>query len=98
MDFNVGTSASAIALFACVSTFVTEFRPDILKINIPCLVIQGNADAVLPFELTWQLLAKILNSRLFEIEDGPHGIPWTHAEILNKEILDFMSEQKYVKV
>lgn len=97
MDFNVGTSASAIATLACVSTFVTDFRPDLLKINIPCLVIQGNADAVLPFESTGQLLAKTLNSKLVTIEDGPHGIPWTHADILNKEILELMSEQKESK-
>ncbi len=93
LDFNLGTGASAIATLACVSTFVTDFRPDLLKIDIPCLVIQGDADAVLPFESTGRLLAKALNARLVIIPDGPHGIPWTHAEIVNKEILTFISDK-----
>jgi non-heme chloroperoxidase len=89
----LGTSASAIATLACVSTFVTDFRPDLTKIDISCLVIQGDADAVLPFESTGRLLAKALNAKLVIIPDGPHGISWTHSEIINKEILNFMSDK-----
>lgn len=92
-DFNLGTSASAIATLASVSAWLTDFRPDLPKIDIPCLVIQGDADAILPFESTGPLLAKALKSRLVKIEDGSHGIPWTHSEVINKEILEFMSER-----
>ena len=96
-DFNIGTSASPIATLACVSAWLTDFRLDLPKIDIPCLVIQGDADAILPFESTGLLLAKALNARLVQIEDGSHGIPWTHAEVVNKEILDFMNEQTSIK-
>lgn len=92
-DFNLGTSASAIATLACVSAWLTDFRPDLPKIDIPCLVIQGVDDAILPIESTGLLLAKILKVRLVKIEDGSHGIPWTHADIINKEILDFVNER-----
>ena len=92
-DFNLGTSASAIATLACVSTWLTDFRRDIKKIDIPCLVIQGDADRILPIEATGALLAKALKARLVNIPGGPHGIPWTHATVINNEILDFMSEQ-----
>lgn len=98
LDFNLGTSASAIATLACVSTWLTDFRRDIPKIDIPCLVIHGDADRILPIESTGPLLAKALKARLVTILDGPHGIPWTHAEIVNKEILEFMSEQTVKKV
>jgi non-heme chloroperoxidase len=92
-DFNLATSASAIATHDCVSAWLTDFRPDLPKIDIPCLVIQGEADAILPFKSTGELLAKVLKARLVKIEDGSHGIPWTHAEIINNEILEFMNEQ-----
>ncbi|MDD4975800.1 MAG: alpha/beta hydrolase [Bacteriovorax sp.] len=98
LDFNLGTSASAIATLACVSTWLTDFRRDIPKIDIPCLVIHGDADRILPIESTGPLLAKALKARLVTIPDGPHGIPWTHAEIVNKEILEFMREQAVKKV
>lgn len=92
-DFNLGISASAIGTLACVSAWLTDFRSDLPKIDIPCLVIQGDADAILPFESTGLLLAKALKARLVKIEDGSHGIPWTHPEIINNEILDFMHEK-----
>jgi non-heme chloroperoxidase len=92
-DFNLGTSASAIATLACVSSWLTDFRPDLPKINIPCLVIHGDADRILPFESTAQILAKAIKARLIKISGGSHGIPWTHAEVVNKEILEFMGEQ-----
>jgi pimeloyl-ACP methyl ester carboxylesterase len=38
-------------------------------------------------------LSQVLKARLVKIEDGSHGIPWTHAEIINNEILEFMNEQ-----
>jgi non-heme chloroperoxidase len=98
VDFNLGTSASAIATLASVTAWLTDFRPDLLKIDIPCLVIQGDADAILPFEATGALLAKALKSRMVKIEDGSHGIPWTHAEVINKEILEFINEQTSSKI
>jgi len=92
-DFNLGTSASAIATLACVSTWLTDFRRDLPKIDIPCLVIHGDADRILPIESTAALLAKAINARLVKIANGPHGIPWTHAELVNKELLEFISER-----
>lgn len=92
-DFHLGTSASAIATLACVSAWLTDFRQDLPKIDIPCLVIHGVDDAILPIEATGELLAKALKARLVKVEDGSHGIPWTHADIINKEIIDFMNER-----
>jgi non-heme chloroperoxidase len=92
-DFNLGTSASAIATLACVSSWLTDFRLDLPKIDIPCLVIHGDADRILPFESTAPLLAKAIKARLVKIAGGSHGIPWTHAELVNEEILEFMNEQ-----
>jgi non-heme chloroperoxidase len=90
-DFNLGTSASAIGTYDCVSSWLTDFRLDLPKIDIPCLVIHGDADRILPFETTAEKLAKAIKARLVKIPNGPHAIPWTHADIVNKELLDFIN-------
>jgi non-heme chloroperoxidase len=97
-DFNLGTSASAIATYGCVDSWQTDFRPDLSKITIPCLIIHGEADAILPIDSTAVPLSEALAARLVKIADGSHGIPWTHAEIVNKEILDFLNDYLFNRV
>ncbi len=89
-DFILGSSASPIATYASVSSWLTDFRRDLPKIDVPCLVIQGDADQVLPIKATGALLAKALNVQLVKIEGGAHGIPWTHADQISDEILGFI--------
>lgn len=93
-DFIVANSASPIATLACVSSWLTDFRRDLPKIDVPCLIIQGDADRILPFEVTGAVLAKTISARLVKITGGPHGIPWTHATQINKEVLNFMEKPK----
>lgn len=89
-DFNLASSCSPIAFSKCVDTWLTDFRDDLPKITIPCHVIQGDADEILPFDITGKLLAEKLNCTLKVIPGGSHGIPWTHADIVSDEILSFM--------
>lgn len=89
-DFNLASSASPIAFAKSVDTWTTDFRKDLAKIDIPCLVIQGNEDKILPYEFTGKVLAAELEARLKVISGGSHGIPWTHAEEICDEIIDFM--------
>ena len=58
---------------------------------MPILVIQGDADQVLPIDKTGQRLpALIKDVQLIVIESGPHAIPWTHAAQVNTALLDFI--------
>ncbi len=91
-DFNLASSSSPIAFLKCVDTWLTDFRDDLPKITIPCHVIQGDADEILPFDITGKLLAEKLNCSLKVIPGGSHGIPWTHADIITEEILSFMGQ------
>jgi len=85
-------SASAIAAVACISTWETDFRADLAKIDVPILVIQGDDDRVLPYQNTGQRLPGMINDlQLVVIEQGPHGIPWTHSDQVNAALLKFMS-------
>jgi non-heme chloroperoxidase len=89
--WNVAAMASPIGTYACVPTWLTDFRDDLPKLDVPILAIHGDADRILPYEVTGKLLPdKIKDCRLVTIEGGPHGIPWTHADMINKELLDFI--------
>lgn len=94
MSWNIAVQASAIATLKCVDTWLTDFRDDLPKIDVPTLIIHGDADRILPLESTAERLPKLIkNSRLVVIEDGPHAICWTHADKVNPEILKFLREE-----
>jgi non-heme chloroperoxidase len=90
-SWNLAVTASATAAVACISTWTTDFRDDLPKIDVPILVIQGDADRVLPLDKTGQRLpALIKDVRLTVVEGGPHAIPWTHADQVNTALLGFI--------
>ena len=90
-SWNIAVGASAAAAVACIPTWATDFRADLDKIDVPMLVIQGDADRVLPLDKTGRRLAGLINDlRLVVIEGGPHAIPWTHADQVNTALLDFL--------
>jgi non-heme chloroperoxidase len=90
-SWNIAVAASAIAAVGCIPTWATDFRPDLDKIDVPVLVIQGDADQVLPLDKTGKRLPGLVNNlELVVIEGGPHAIPWTHADQVNTALLDFL--------
>ena len=90
-SWNLAVTASATAAVACIGTWTTDFRDDLPEIDVPMLVIQGDADQVLPLDKTGQRLpALIKDVQLTVIEGGPHAIPWTHADQVNTALLDFL--------
>jgi non-heme chloroperoxidase len=91
-SFNVAVSASATAAVACIPTWETDFRADLRKIDVPMLVIQGDADRVLPYDKTGKRLPGMVKGlQLVTIDDGPHAIAWTHSDQVNSALLKFMS-------
>jgi non-heme chloroperoxidase len=90
-SWNLAVTASATAAVACIGTWTTDFRDDLPKIDVPVLVIQGDADQVLPLDKTGQRLPTLIKDvQLAVIEGGPHAIPWTHADQVNAALLDFL--------
>jgi non-heme chloroperoxidase len=89
--WNIAVSASAAGTVACIPTWETDFRADLPRIDVPMLVIQGDADQVLPYPKTGaRLQGMIKNMQLDVIEGGPHAICWTHADQVNAALLKFM--------
>jgi non-heme chloroperoxidase len=90
-SWNVAVSASATAAVACIGTWTTDFRDDLPKIDVPVLVIHGDADQVLPLDKTASRLPGLIKDvRLIVIEGGPHAITWTHADQVNTALLEFL--------
>ena len=90
-SWNLAVTASATAAVACIATWTTDFRADLPDIDVPVLVIQGDADRVLPLGKTGQKLPALLkDAHLVVVEGGPHAIPWTHAAQVNTALLDFL--------
>jgi non-heme chloroperoxidase len=89
--WNLAVTASATAAVACIGTWTTDFRDDLPKIDVPILVIHGDADQVLPLDKTASRLPGLIKDvRLVVVEGGPHAIPWTHAGQVNTALLDFI--------
>ena len=90
-SWNIAATASATAAVACIPTWTTDFRADLPKIDVPILVVQGDADQVLPLDKTGKRLPGLINDLQLEVvEGGPHAIPWTHADQVNTALLAFL--------
>ena len=89
-SLDAALAASAIAAVACIPTWETDFRDDLAKIDVPLLVIQGDADRILPFPNTGKRLPDLVDCELVVIEGGPHAIAWTHADQVNDPLLQFI--------
>jgi non-heme chloroperoxidase len=91
-SFNVAVGCSPFASYACVDTWLTDFRADLAKIDVPVLVMHGTADRILPFESTAaRLPALIADCTLVPVEGGPHNIGWTFSNEVNSALLTFLS-------
>src|SRR5271163_1700631 len=93
-SWNIAAGSSATASVACVPTWHEDFREDLARIDVPTLVIQGDADRILPITATGARTAKLIKgARQVVVKDGPHCVTWTHAEEVNAELLRFFGEK-----
>ena len=91
MSWNIAVGASPKGTFDCVASWLTDFRADLAKIQVPTLVIHGDADRILPFAATAKRTHEFVKgSHLVTIEGGPHGVTWTHADKVNAALLEFL--------
>jgi pimeloyl-ACP methyl ester carboxylesterase len=82
------------AALACMNSFgTTDFRNDLMKINVPTLVIHGNADAIVPIEGSGQLTHRaVRHSKLVTLDGAPHGLNVSHAKAFNDALLSFLRD------
>lgn len=89
---NAAMHASPIATLECAKSFSsTDFREDVTKINVPTLIIHGDADKTVPIEPTGNRSANLIPGAKYIIYEGaPHGLWFTEKERLNKDLVDFI--------
>jgi len=89
---EIAEFASPKGTLDCIEAFsYTDFREDLAKIEVPTLIIHGDSDAIVPFEVSGKRSHEaIANSSLALLEGGPHGVNATHPEQFNRALLDFL--------
>ncbi|QYN32457.1 alpha/beta hydrolase [Pseudonocardia sp. DSM 110487] len=91
-SWNVAAGAGALASWAVVPSWGTDFRADIQKIDVPALIVHGTHDRILPIDATGREFAKRLpNARYVEIDGAPHGMLWTHGDEVSDLLVEFLA-------
>lgn len=78
--------------YDCIKAFSeTDFREDLKKIEVPTLVMHGDDDQIVPFPDAGLLTAKLVKNVTLKVYPGfPHGMPIIHADVINKDLLEFI--------
>ena len=92
--WRLGMQSSIVGSYDCVKAFSeTDQTEDLKKIEVPTLIIQGDADQIVPIDDAGKLQAKIVKKATLKVVPGaPHGLCTTHADLINKELLAFLQQ------
>ena len=90
---DIAAFASPKGTLDCITAFGrTDFRGDLDKVTVPTLVIHGDSDGIVPFEISGKRSAELIKgAQLVLIKDGPHGINASHAAEFNKALIEFLA-------
>jgi pimeloyl-ACP methyl ester carboxylesterase len=92
-SFQVAAAGSPHATLACVPTWLTDFRKDIVKVDVPALILQGTHDRILPIDSSGRVLRGLLpKAQYMEIDSGPHCVIWTHHSEVNNALQSFLTK------
>ena len=90
-SFGIAAASSYEAFLACVDAWLEDFREDLKQVKIPTLVIHGSADQIVPIDASGKRTAALIpGAQLHVVENGPHGLNWTHATEVNTALLTFL--------
>ncbi|MGD0798193.1 MAG: alpha/beta hydrolase [Acidobacteriaceae bacterium] len=87
-----GMMSSQVAAYDCIKAFSeTDFTEDLKKIDVPLLVLHGEDDQIVPIDDAGRLTAKIVKGAVLKTYPGfPHGMCQIHADVINKDLLEFI--------
>jgi non-heme chloroperoxidase len=90
---QIAAFASPKGTLDCIAAFGrTDFRDDVAKVTVPTLVIHGDSDGTVPFEVSGKRSAELIDgAELVVIEGGPHGLNTTHPGEFNRALLEFLA-------
>jgi non-heme chloroperoxidase len=81
------------AAYDCVKAFSeTDFTEDLKKIDVPTLILHGDDDQIVPIGAAAMMSSKLVkNARLKVYAGAPHGMPSTHKDQVNADLLEFIT-------
>jgi len=90
---DIAAFASPKGTLDCIAALGrTDFRGDVAKVTVPTLVIHGDSDAVVPFEVSGRRSAELIpGAKLHVVKGGPHAINASHVEEFNTALLEFLA-------
>jgi len=99
-DFLIASQASLKATIECARSFAeTDFRSEMRYINVPTLIIHGDADETVPINATSSEAAELIPQSEYIIYEGaPHGLCFTEKESLNDDLIQFIQAENTVSV
>lgn len=88
----IAWGASPLGTRACITAFgTTDFRADLAKFTVPTMIVHGDADRIVPLEISGRKShASIKGSRIEVLPGAPHGFAATHSAQLNALMIDFL--------
>ncbi|WP_184221470.1 alpha/beta fold hydrolase [Granulicella aggregans] len=90
--FLEGMEGSLQGQYECIKAFSeTDFRGDLKKFDVPTLILQGEADQIVPLGISSPITATLVkNSTLKTYPGQPHGLCTTFADTINSDLLAFI--------
>lgn len=90
--WRLGMQSSVIGSYDCIKAFSeTDQTEDLKKIEVPTLILQGDADQIVPIDDSGRLSVKLINNAKLEVIPGaPHGLCTTEADTVNEHLLNFL--------
>ena len=82
--------------YDCIKAFSeTDFTEDLKKFDVPTLILHGDDDQIVPIGAAGLMSARIVKNATLKVYPGfPHGMPTTHADQINTDLLAFIKQSK----
>jgi non-heme chloroperoxidase len=84
------------AHYDCIKAFSeTDFTEDLKKMDVPTLILHGDDDQIVPIGAAAHMSSKIVKNATLKVYPGfPHGMPTTHADQINADLLAFFKSHQ----
>jgi len=82
--------------YDCIKAFSeTDFTEDLKKFDVPTLIMHGDDDQIVPIQAAALQSSKLVKGAQLKVYPGyPHGMPTTHADVINTDMLTFIKRSQ----
>ena len=91
-SIGIAQQVNVNALAACIPLWLTDFRADLAKLDIPTLVIHGEGDQIVPFAASGARMPQFVKQAIVRpLAFGPHGLLASHPDDVSSALLEFLA-------